>query len=277
MENLQKKFLEKINTEIKEQISNKIYTEPLAQAVKYALFPGGKRIRPLFSAFLCYDLGGEVEKVIPAAVLVEYIHASSLVHDDLPAMDNDDMRRGRPSCHKAFAEATAILTGDALSVLPFEIIDCLDYTEQQKIKIVATIASAYRELCNGQQLDLIGHKDLNEVYKGKTGALFAASAKMAAIVTNQNIERFYLCQNLGEQLGVFFQFVDDYIDDLKIKGRDKASDEKNNKQTSASFSKQNLKNKIEKLKLDLDLLMNQIGELNGTKYILQIVANALIG
>ena len=285
MDLLAKEYRELIEKELKEQIDSVNFVTPLSDAVQYVMFPGGKRIRPLFAAMLARDLGGDVKEVIKVAVTVEYIHAASLIHDDLPAMDDDDMRRGKPSCHCAFSEATAILCADTLMVLPFEIISKNAVLSGFSQKTSGYLAQAFRELCNGQQLDLLGGQDLDVVYQGKTGALFAASAKIAALLAKKNEKEIEIAGELGSELGVYFQIVDDFIDAKGIKGRGKkSSDERNNKQTF--MTQDTTPEKCEKLSLSkgkIEDLLHKLGAKNqkqekdfiGVHYIIDQVERAL--
>ena len=197
----------------------------LHQAMRYAVVGGGKRVRPL----LVY-LTGEALAIDPArldgpAAAVELIHAYSLVHDDLPAMDDDDLRRGRPTCHRAFDEATAILAGDALQVLAFQILaedPAMTTDPTRRLAIVGALAraSGTRGMAGGQAIDLSvegtspAAEVLERMHARKTGALIRASVLMAALSGNglaadklQTLERF------GEHIGLAFQIQDDILDE----------------------------------------------------------------
>ena len=186
----------------------------LREAVLYALLSGGKRIRPLFALALSSDIAGNVrEDLFRFFVPLEMVHAASLVHDDLPALDNDDTRRGQPSLHKAFDEATAILCGDYLVPAAFGICGALE--NGVGARLTQALARAYSSVCFGQQLDLapeISAADLIAVHRNKTAALFAGAAEFAGILSNQTPEQIKLLSSCGEALGMYFQFADDFLD-----------------------------------------------------------------
>lgn len=208
-------------------------SEPLSSAIEYSIFPAGKRIRPLLSCLLYHDLGGDAERLAAAAVSIELVHCASLIHDDLPAFDDDDFRRGRPSCHKAYGEATAILGGD---VLVPHAIACLwdtDFTDSQKLHFMRILSSAYVVVCNGQQLDILPEGErgsLDEIHRQKTAALFAAATEYVGIAMGADDNLQQRLQKLGNSIGLYFQMINDFIDvhgSGKDRGRSGSSDEKN--------------------------------------------------
>ena len=149
----------------------------LHEAVNYVIFPGGKRIRPLLAMTLCADLGVDPIRSVDLFTPLELIHVASLIHDDLPALDNDDYRRGRASCHKKFGEPTAILTGDLMVAHALSLLAKSDFSGDSKLRLIAELSSAFVRLCHGQQCDLDGASGL-EILKTqalKTGALFGAA------------------------------------------------------------------------------------------------------
>ena len=175
---------------------------------------------------------------------IEFIHTYSLIHDDLPAMDNDDFRRGKPSCHKAFGEAMAILAGDALSVLPFEIIsNDNDLSDAQKIKIISCLAKAVgREgMIGGQVIDMenetrndVDEANLRNMYRHKTGQLIAVSCMMGCICAGADEAKIQAAAEYGFRLGLAFQIVDDILDVTSTTeqlGKPVGSDEEENKTT----------------------------------------------
>ncbi len=188
----------------------------LKEAMSYALFPGGKRLRPLLTLAVADVLGVKFEAVIPAAMALEIIHCFSLVHDDLPAMDDDDYRRGRLSVHRAFDEATSILAGDALLNWAYEVA-VSDEQIQPEICLLwvreLTKATGSQGMIGGQVLDCCGmeHCSLAEVHRAKTGALFACSMVLGAAAARVDLAPW---RQLGFDFGSLFQLVDD-IEDLE--------------------------------------------------------------
>jgi farnesyl diphosphate synthase len=222
------------------------HSERLKQAMEYALLIGGKRMRP----FLVYATGKMLsvqEKDLdgPAAA-IEAIHAYSLIHDDLPAMDDDDLRRGHPTCHIYFDEATAILAGDALQTIAFEIL--CDYPLSgelalkriQLIKIVSQ-AAGYNGMCGGQAMDLaatdqhITQQQLEDLHGKKTGALLSACVEMAiALAADITPQSRQLLMNFAKTIGLAFQVQDDILDvvgDSVVLGKPQGSDQAMNKST----------------------------------------------
>ncbi|MBP5430938.1 polyprenyl synthetase family protein [Ruminococcus sp.] len=216
----------------------------LIDAMNYSLEAGGKRIRPVLVYAFCNALGGDYKNTAAPAAAIEMIHTFSLIHDDLPAMDNDDYRRGKLSCHKAFGEAMAILAGDALSVLPFEIIaddDRLD--AEKKIKIISCLAKAVgREgMIGGQVIDMenetrtdVDESNLRNMYHHKTGQLIAVSCMMGCICAGADDEKIKAAADYGFRLGLAFQIIDDILDVTSTTeelGKPVGSDEEENKTT----------------------------------------------
>jgi geranylgeranyl pyrophosphate synthase len=193
--------------------------ERLHSAMRYATRLGGKRIRPLLVYATGEGLSAPLSQLDSAACAIELIHAYSLTHDDLPAMDNDDMRRGQPSCHKAFDEATAILVGDALQTLAFEILAESDGPNQlAMIKILAK-ASGSRGMVGGQSLDLmavnkiIDHEELAMIHQLKTGALIVASIQLGTLAAPKSDPKlFQQLSAFAENLGLAYQIQDDIFD-----------------------------------------------------------------
>ncbi len=192
----------------------------LGEAMRYAVLGGGKRLRPMLVLSACEACGAEAAQALAGAAAVEFIHAYSLIHDDLPAMDDDDMRRGRPSCHKAFGEATAILAGDALLTAAFDALATPPerLVQLQAISELARLAGWYG-LVGGQQLDLDldasdswTFRDIERVHLGKTAALFEASAVIGALLAEAQPEDVERMRSLGNALGLAFQHIDDVLD-----------------------------------------------------------------
>jgi len=184
--------------------------------MRYSLLDGGKRLRPLIVLSVCDALGGRTTEAMPAACAVEMIHTYSLIHDDLPAMDDDDFRRGKRSNHRAFDEATAILAGDALQAAAFELIAKRTRDAAVAARLTFELASAAGAagMCGGQQLDLAPKADVEEIHRRKTGALLTASARMGAIAAGAAPRTLTRITRYGRSLGLAFQIVDDILDVL---------------------------------------------------------------
>ena len=199
------------------------YNAPLRDAMKYGLLLGGKRVRPFLVYATGKMLGAEMSVLDYAAAAIEAIHAYSLIHDDLPAMDNDELRRGQPTCHIAFDEATAILAGDALQAFAFEILtDSPSLSAEQKLQLVKVLAQAsgVQGMCLGQSLDLISeHKQVNLaelelIHRNKTGALLTAALKLGFICSPhfKNKELEQQLERYSQAIGLAFQVQDDILD-----------------------------------------------------------------
>ncbi len=193
----------------------------LHAAMRYGVFPGGKRIRPAILIEAAAACGGKQIDAVPAACAVELIHTYSLIHDDLPSMDDDDYRRGALSCHKKFGEAIAILAGDALLTLAFEIIS-KEYNPEVSAAMIKELAAAIgsKGMVAGQALDITSYKDKRKVNSLKTAKLFEASAALGAISANASAARIMAMRRFGASFGMEFQAADDIADknqDLKRK------------------------------------------------------------
>lgn len=194
----------------------------LIEAMNYSLEAGGKRIRPVLVYAFCEALGGNIKTAKAPACAIEMIHTFSLIHDDLPAMDNDDFRRGKPSCHKAYGEAMAILAGDALSVLPYGIIaEDNRLSPEQKVKIISALAKAVGKdgMIGGQVIDMenenrtdIDEDNLRNMYRCKTGQLIAVSCVMGCICAGASETVIGIAADYGFRLGLAFQIIDDILD-----------------------------------------------------------------
>ena len=189
------------------------------EAMRYAVLGAGKRFRPILSLAVCQACGGEAKKALPAAAAVELIHAYSLVHDDLPALDNDDLRRGKPSCHKKFGEAMGILAGDGLLTLAFEWVGrtCPAETAIRVLAELSTAAGTFG-MIGGQSADiLLGNQDKNEAMLSyisihKTGCLIRAAAVIGALSAGASPAIVARVRKFGECLGLAFQIADDVND-----------------------------------------------------------------
>ncbi len=221
----------------------KLPQEEIVKAMDYSLSSGGKRIRPVIAIFAAKSLGAGSESVMPYAAAIELIHTYSLIHDDLPCMDNDDLRRGRPTNHKVFGEATAVLAGDALLNFAFETALMADTEPEKKIallKIIARSAGLYG-MIGGQILDMEGEKrklaadEIRLMQNLKTGALIKAAAAIGAVTAGEREEFFDV---YAENLGLAFQLKDDILDvtaTTEELGKPVLSDEKNEKSTFVSL------------------------------------------
>ena len=197
----------------------------LVAAMQYSINAGGKRLRPILCLASAHAVGGNEEEAVPAGCALEMIHTYSLIHDDLPAMDNDDLRRGKPTCHKAFSEATAILTGDALLTAAFQIL--ADYALRQDLKqavwvqTLALIAKAagHEGMIEGQMRDMAAEGQalsadrLKELHGLKTGALITASIKAGAVIGGADEGVLSSLEVYGRCIGLAFQVVDDILNE----------------------------------------------------------------
>ena len=200
------------------------YPVNLYQSMHYSLFAGGKRIRPILAIAAAEAVGNMTKAVIPVAVAVEMIHTYSLIHDDLPSMDNDDLRRGQPTNHKVFGEATAILAGDALLTIAFTILsddslhDNIPADKMLQISYEIGIGSGPYGMVGGQQLDMesegtgINIKAIEEMHKKKTGALIMASVRGGGIAGGATNSQLLALTNYSEKAGLAFQIADDILD-----------------------------------------------------------------
>jgi geranylgeranyl diphosphate synthase type II len=192
----------------------------LSEAIRYALLAPGKRLRPQLVLMAAEACGGTVDDALPAAAAVEMIHAYSLVHDDLPAMDDDDLRRGRPTCHKAYGEAVAILVGDALLARAFELLAAEIKPPERAATccVVLARAAGATALVGGQAADLAEDRatqnihELEAIHRRKTGALFIASLELGGIVAGAAPEQLAALSQYGRHLGLAFQITDDLLD-----------------------------------------------------------------
>lgn len=216
---------------------------PLSSAVSYVMTSPGKRLRPLIALTLLSDLGGDPEEFVQAAVALEIVHSASLVHDDLPSLDNDDYRRGLPTCHKKFGESTAVLAGDYMFPWALMQIQASGYGPEIKNEMFSVLSKAYMDLCAGQQLDLLpGHRrgDMTNIARLKTGALFSACFRFPLAALKHPEESKLLAEEIGILVGICFQIADDFLDEFAVpyeKGRLESSDRKNRKTTFFSNAK----------------------------------------
>ena len=259
----------------------------LQEAMRYSVLVGGKRLRPSLT-YITSELGPKQiksETVDVVAASVELIHCYSLIHDDLPSMDDDSLRRGNPTCHVAFGEDIAILAGDALQTLSTDIIvRCPDLSDNEKVNILKEISSAcgWSGMVEGQLIDIsndrsLKEEDLDNMHKKKTGELIKASLVVGCILSGINKDQIKIIKDYGEKIGLAFQIIDDLIDlreDSNTTGKEGFSDMKNGRITYPSLlgSELSLK-KAQKLTEEAKGLLETL-DLNTDK--LSAVANYLV-
>ena len=193
--------------------------ERLYEAVRWSVFAGGKRFRPALLLAVGEAFGCAEEKLLGAACGVEMIHTYSLIHDDLPAMDDDDLRRGRATCHVKFDEATAILAGDVLQTLAFQAIaNDENLSEKTRVRLISELADSAARMVDGQQLDLDGEgkrialEDLEKIHQNKTGAMICVAARSGAIIAEASDKELNAITDYAAKLGLLFQITDDLLD-----------------------------------------------------------------
>ncbi|MDR2734159.1 MAG: polyprenyl synthetase family protein [Spirochaetota bacterium] len=214
------------------------YPRALLLAAEYSLFSGGKRIRPALALLVNEAYGAEPARALPIAAALEMIHTYSCIHDDLPAMDNDDFRRGRPSCHRQYNEATAILAGDALLTEAFAALALVPDREYlpELVRLLAE-AAGFQGMVAGQTADIAaegGEAELAFIHAHKTGALLTASVLLPAIIHNPPASDLASIRKFGESLGLAFQIVDDILNetaDAEILGKPTGTDREAGKLT----------------------------------------------
>jgi len=218
----------------------------VTQAMHYSLFVGGKRLRPILCLAAAEAVGGDPGEILPVACALEMVHTYSLIHDDLPAMDDDDLRRGQPTCHKQYDEATAILAGDGLLTEAFRTMastaDKYEGRERVLLDVINLVASAagYQGMVGGQMLDLLAEgrrvtlKELETIHRTKTGALLTAAVRAGALMGGGNRVEVTALTTYGEKFGLAFQITDDLLDvegETAEMGKAAGMDEKHQKAT----------------------------------------------
>ncbi|MTI14490.1 polyprenyl synthetase family protein [Sansalvadorimonas verongulae] len=224
-----------------------VKNDMMREAMAYSTLAGGKRVRPMLVRAVCEALGGDGEKALPAACALELVHTYSLIHDDLPAMDDDDLRRGRPTCHKAFDEATAILTGDALLTLAFAVL-ADNPTLPADVRIEQTLTLARAAGCNGmiegQARDMqstgktLTLEQLKELHNCKTGALIRAACTLGALAAGATAQQTRILESYAEAIGLAFQVQDDILDvtaSTEVLGKTQGADIAQGKNTYVSL------------------------------------------
>lgn len=235
---------EQINEALDSILANT--SSKIVKAMKYSLMAGGKRIRPVLCVASAETVGGQSQDVIRAACALEMIHTYSLIHDDLPAMDNDEIRRGQPTCHVAFDEVTAILAGDALLTLAFEVLSSMEFIQENHVlnwmNVIHTLSTAagYKGMIEGQMQDMAGEghllclEDLENMHALKTGALIEASVTVGAILGKGSLDQIQHLKTYAKNIGLAFQVTDDLLDvegDPNVMGKDVGSDQARSKST----------------------------------------------
>jgi geranylgeranyl diphosphate synthase type II len=243
---MMKECVEKKLSEILSK-KNGSYEESLYEAALYSLLSGGKRMRTLLTLSLTEALGKDIDHAIEPACALELIHTYSLIHDDLPCMDDDDLRRGRPTLHKVYGEGHAVLTGDFLLTLAFQVLSEAPYlSAEQKIDLISTLSkrAGGEGMVAGQAVDLLNEgktcdwNTLSFIHHNKTAALIAASLEFASIIAEVSSEVKELIKNIGYEIGLSFQITDDILDitsDEKTLGKPINSDIENKKNTAVTL------------------------------------------
>ena len=201
----------------------KANTKPvtLHKAMRYSLFAGGKRLRPILCLASAEACGGKIRDALPFACALECIHTYSLVHDDLPSMDDDDFRRGRPTCHKVFGDGIAVLAGDALLTIAFEIVSTAKPAPRYDMSILLreiAVAAGSQKLIAGQVADLeaegrnVKREQLRYIRENKTAAMLTSSVRLGAMSANADAKKLRAITNFGRGLGLAFQVIDDILD-----------------------------------------------------------------
>lgn len=258
----------------------------ILEAMDYSLSAGGKRIRPVLVLEFCRLCGGKEENALPAACALEMIHTFSLIHDDLPCMDNDDMRRGKPSCHKKYGEALALLAGDALENLAFQVIaESSENSASTNLKLIQELTSAVgvEGMIGGQVIDMENEggpstkEIIHKMYSYKTGALLRAACRMGCIVAGVDEETLALATLYAENVGMAFQIVDDILDVVGTEadlGKPIGSDLKQGKTTFVSlFGLEKSKAMAEELTNEALAILNRFQD---NEFVIQLTKSLVV-
>ena len=247
-----KKIFEKYKNLVEQKLDKYIpvkYPEKIWESMRYSVLAGGKRLRPVMTLETCRVLCGSYEQAIPAACAIEMLHSQSLIHDDLPCMDNDDYRRGKLTNHKVFGESTAVLAGDALlSFAPQVILQQTPSTVPSEVLLKVleefVVAAGAEKLIAGQVVDIdsegkqISEDMLNFIHENKTGALFKLSMRTGALLAGAENEKLQAVTDYAQKIGLAFQIMDDILDvtsTLEELGKTPGKDAQENKVTYVSF------------------------------------------
>ena len=248
-----KTYLNQKQNQVNEAIRQILQGHPsqrIVEAMTYSVMAGGKRLRPILCMAAAEAVGGDSQDVLPAGCAIEMIHTYSLIHDDLPAMDDDDLRRGKPTCHVAFDEATALLAGDALLTLAFQVLSSLDSDERlpasKRLEIIhiISVAAGYNGMIEGQMRDMasegihLGTEELKELHARKTGALIEASTRSGAVLGGGTPHQIEKLSSYARCIGLAFQVRDDVLNvegDPAVMGKAVGTDDSRNKNTFPSL------------------------------------------
>ncbi|PIZ04500.1 MAG: hypothetical protein COY58_03910 [Gammaproteobacteria bacterium CG_4_10_14_0_8_um_filter_38_16] len=271
-------YQERVNQTLNDALTKINTADVLRHAMQYSVFNGGKRLRPALVYATANCFGNHSSALDPVAAAIECIHCYSLIHDDLPAMDDDSLRRGKPTCHIVFDEATAILAGDGLQALAFELLTTTSSvsaeTQLAMIRILATHAGAHGMVA-GQSLDLLSEgktistNALTQIHQLKTGALIQASVKMGALAAGCDDQQILSAlDEFSHQLGFAFQLQDDLLDvigNTKNTGKNTGQDIRNQKATFAThFGVSETQKKIKQLTQAASVILKSLTALNTT-------------
>ena len=248
-----KTYLNQKQNQINDAIRRILQGHPsqrIVEAMTYSVVAGGKRLRPILCMAAAEAVGGDSQDVLPAGCAIEMIHTYSLIHDDLPAMDDDDLRRGKPTCHVAFDEATALLAGDALLTLAFQVLSSLDSDERlpasKRLEIIhiVSLAAGYNGMIEGQMRDMasegihLGTEELKELHARKTGALIEVSTRSGAVLGGGTPHQIEKLSSYARCIGLAFQVRDDVLNvegDPAVMGKAVGTDDSRNKNTFPSL------------------------------------------
>lgn len=282
---------ELINSFLKEYFNRTSATPPppvICEAMSYSLLAGGKRLRPVLAMASYEACGGNGRDIVSPAAALEVIHTYSLIHDDLPAMDNDDLRRGRPTCHKVYGDAVAILAGDALLTEAFLMV--LDAGQKASEAAVVeairelAVASGVHGMVGGQVADIISEGKepepdmLHYIHRHKTGALITASVRLGGILYGAPADIMSSLTAYGENLGLAFQIVDDVLDvtgDEEVIGKPVGSDQAKNKMTYPALY--GLKSSMQRAAEHIDKALGALEPMGGPAEPLRGIARYVLG
>ncbi len=249
LKELWKRRLDLVERKLMEELrEDEALNGTLCASMKYSLMAGGKRLRPVLLMAAADAVGAEGDAFVTTGCAIEMIHTYSLIHDDLPAMDNDDYRRGKPTNHKVYGDGMAVLAGDALLTMAFEVIlRQQDATAEQLTAVVRemSLAAGPNGMVGGQAIDLesenrkIGMEELRKMHMGKTGALFRAAIRSGAILGGGTEKQLAALTEYADKFGLAFQITDDILDvtgDEEIIGKPVGSDERNRKSTYVTLT-----------------------------------------